>query len=114
MKKNQRLQVLTGIALVFIFSHFLNAENNPKVVPAVYTEGNLKSAAFKILETKCNTCHKRQNPFMVFKEKNMEKRAQKINEMVFIERKMPKGNDVKLSPQEYTTLKNWLASLSIY
>lgn len=74
----------------------------------------LKKEALKILELKCNVCHKKQNPFMVFKEKNMEKRAPKINQMVFIERRMPKGDEIKLSKEEYTQLKNWLASLSIY
>jgi len=74
----------------------------------------LQKEALKILELKCNVCHKKQNPFMVFKEKNMEKKAPKINQMVFIERRMPKGDEIKLSKEEYTQLKNWLASLSIY
>lgn len=74
----------------------------------------LKKDALQILELKCNVCHKKQNPFMVFKEKNMEKRAPKINQMVFIERRMPKGDEIKLSKEEYIQLKNWLASLSIY
>lgn len=74
----------------------------------------LKKEALQILELKCNVCHRKQNPFMVFKEKNMEKRAPKINQMVFIERRMPKGDEIKLSKEEYTQLKNWLASLSIY
>lgn len=74
----------------------------------------LKKEALKILELKCNVCHKKQNPFMIFKEKNMEKRAPKINQVVFIERRMPKGDEIKLSKEEYTQLKNWLASISIY
>ncbi len=77
-------------------------------------EEDVKKQALKILQLKCNVCHKKQNPFMVFKEKNMEKRAPKINQMVFVERRMPKGNEIKLSKDEYTQLKNWLASLNIY
>ena len=34
------------------------------------TERNdkLKKDAFEILDTKCNVCHRRQNPFMIFHE----------------------------------------------
>ncbi|MEQ8910183.1 MAG: hypothetical protein RIC95_13380 [Vicingaceae bacterium] len=74
---------------------------------------NLKKAAMQILELKCNVCHKKQNPFMVFKEKNMAKRAKKINQMVFIERRMPKGNEIKLTASEYDKLKEWLNTQKI-
>lgn len=67
----------------------------------------LRQAVLAILETKCNSCHKKQNPFMVFKSKNVEKKAQKIYQMVFVERRMPKGN-VKLTREEYQQLENWL------
>jgi uncharacterized membrane protein len=68
----------------------------------------LKEEAFRILDTKCNGCHRKQNPFMIFSEKNMSKRAKKIYRMVFIERRMPKGNEVQLTQSEYNVLNRWL------
>ena len=70
----------------------------------------LKLEAFAILNAKCNSCHKRQNPFMVFSLKNMEKRAAKINQQVFVKRRMPKGNQTRLTSAEYETLKKWLST----
>ena len=74
----------------------------------------LKRAAFQVLETKCNVCHRKQNPFMVFKEKNLEKRAPKIYQMVFVERKMPKGDEIKLTNEEYATLEKWLFTQELF
>ncbi|HCX20711.1 MAG: hypothetical protein CMB80_07690 [Flammeovirgaceae bacterium] len=68
----------------------------------------LKTQAYNILRHKCNGCHKKQNPFMVFSEKNMSKRSEKIYEQVFVKQRMPKGNEVKLTNEEYSLLKNWL------
>ncbi len=68
----------------------------------------LKTDAFNILNTKCNSCHKRQNPFMVFTLKNMEKRAPKIYKQVFVLQRMPKNNATQLSEQQYATLKEWI------
>ncbi len=75
---------------------------------------SLKKAAFNILDTQCNGCHRKQNPFMIFKEKNMEKRAPKIYQMVFVERRMPKGNEIKLTNEEYATLEKWLFTQEIF
>ena len=72
----------------------------------------LKAEALEVLQTKCNVCHKKKNPFMVFKAKNMEKRAEKINKMVFITGRMPKG-DTSLTQREFNALKNWINSLNI-
>ncbi len=73
----------------------------------------LRKDAFEILDIKCNVCHRRQNPFMVFNLKNMEKRAPKIYKRVFIERRMPKGNEIRLTNEEYSTLKKWLLTQKI-
>lgn len=75
---------------------------------------DFKSQALEILESKCNICHKKQNPFMVFKEKNMEKRANNIYRMVFLERRMPKGDEIRLTNEEYFTLEKWLKTQDIY
>ena len=74
----------------------------------------LKKEAFTILNTKCNVCHRKKNPFMVFNEKNMSKRAKKIYQMVYVQRKMPKGTDIKLTNEEYFTLEKWLFTQNIY
>ena len=75
---------------------------------------DIKQKAFQILETKCNVCHRKKNPFMVFSLKNMEKRAPKIHKQVFIKRRMPKGNEIKLTNTEFATLKTWLETQNIY
>ncbi len=72
-----------------------------------------KTKAYNILENKCNVCHRKQNPFMVFTMKNMDKRAKKIYKNVFELQRMPKGDDIKLSVQERESLKNWIQSLKI-
>lgn len=81
--------------------------------PAEMTDPALRDEVFRILDSKCNTCHRRQNPFMVFKPGNMERRARKIYRMVFVEKRMPKGNEVKLTAREYESLENWLKTQQI-
>jgi uncharacterized membrane protein len=63
----------------------------------------LKTEAFEVLDTKCNVCHRKQNPLMIFKEKNMAKRAAKIHNRVFVERSMPKAEGTPLTFKEYAT-----------
>ena len=67
---------------------------NSKYLKVYSSEEILRKEAFEILDSKCNVCHRKQNPFMVFKEKNMSKRAKKIYQVVFVERRMPMGNDI--------------------
>lgn len=74
----------------------------------------LKAAAFEVLNAKCNVCHRKQNPFKVFSLKNMEKHAPKIYKQVFVYRRMPKGDRIKLTEEEYETLKKWLKSRNIF
>lgn len=50
---------------------------------------------------------------MIFKKRNMERRATKIYNAVFIEKRMPKGNKIKLTKIEYNTLKKWLLTQDI-
>ena len=40
----------------------------------------------------------------------MDRHAKKIYKQVFVYRRMPKGDSVKLTDEEYQTLKNWLKS----
>ncbi|WP_420578653.1 hypothetical protein [Ekhidna sp.] len=97
------------LALITLLGFLLFEEpvtNNQLVVSQ--HSGTLKSKAFKVLDSKCNVCHRKQNPFMVFSLKNMEKRARKIYTQVFEKKRMPKGNDIKLTQEEYSLLENWL------
>lgn len=80
----------------------------------ILAKDQLKEAAFKILDTRCNVCHRRKNPFMIFNERNMTKRASKIYKMVYLELKMPKGNENKLSHEEMATLQKWLFTQKIF
>lgn len=79
---------------------------------AIYSDP--KEAAFKVLNTKCNVCHRKKNPFKVFSPKNMGKHAQKIYQQVFVLKRMPKGEEIKLTEEEYCILKNWLATENIF
>lgn len=69
---------------------------------------DLKKEAFSILNNKCNSCHRKQNPFMIFTEKNMTKRVTKINKQVFELKRMPKQNGTPLTQEEYAILKSWI------
>lgn len=75
---------------------------------------DLKNEAFRILQLKCNACHRKQNPFRVFSLKNMERHVARIYKQVFVLGRMPKGNGVILTEQEYQTLKRWLKTLNTY
>ncbi len=75
---------------------------------------DLQEEAFEILRTKCNVCHKKQNPFKIFSLKNMDKNAPKIYKQVFILRRMPKGDRSQITDKEYETLQNWLKSKNIF
>ena len=78
------------------------------------SDNKLRKVAFEILDAKCNTCHRKKNPFMVFNEKNMGKRAPKIYKTVFIERRMPRGNEIRLTNDEYVKLEQWLFTQDIF
>lgn len=67
-----------------------------------------KQKALLVLQTKCNVCHVRNNPFRIFKERNMERNAKDIYKQVFVKGRMPLGGDVKLTGEERETLKKWV------
>ncbi|MEM6768924.1 MAG: hypothetical protein AAF655_28565 [Bacteroidota bacterium] len=72
------------------------------------TEVDLTQQAYEALKSKCNVCHKKQNPFKVFSLNNMDKHAQKIHHQVFVLKRMPKGDDIQLTEEEYQILEKWL------
>ncbi|MCB0644483.1 MAG: hypothetical protein KDC44_22720, partial [Phaeodactylibacter sp.] len=109
------IQLLLGLLIalqpvprLFFPDNPLNKEQQFSTIQvAAPPPDDLKTEAFRVLELKCNSCQRKQNPFMVFNEKNMVKRAPKIYKAVYVDRRMPKGDDIKLSDQEYDTLKEW-------
>jgi uncharacterized membrane protein len=112
MKKSLSIQLLVvslmTIAWMVSKSHPISISKTS----GLFSE-SLKNEAFNILENKCNVCHRKQNPFMVFNLKNMDKRAEKINKNVFELQRMPKGDEIKLTLDERETLKNWIQSLNL-
>ncbi len=115
MKLNLKCAPALGVLLAYFIltSAFTHTEAAKVDAQKPNLEIDLKEEAFSILDTKCNICHRKQNPFMIFKMKNMEHRAKKIYTQVFVKRRMPKGDEITLSMQEYATLKNWLNTLNI-
>ncbi|MEL6592899.1 MAG: hypothetical protein AAFP02_13295 [Bacteroidota bacterium] len=103
---------IIGFILLSAFSPASNLILNEQAHAVV--DDRLKQEALAILQAKCNVCHRKQNPFMVFKENNISKRAKNIYRMVFIEQKMPKGNEIKLTNEESITLKKWLLTQNIH
>lgn len=75
---------------------------------AAATPEDDKQKALLVLREKCNVCHVRNNPFRVFKEKNMERNAKDIYKQVFVKGRMPLGGEVKLTGEERETLKRWV------
>ena len=70
----------------------------------------VKITAFGVLETKCNICHIKQNRKKIFTLENMNGFAPKIEEQVFIKKRMPKGRKIKLTEKEYQQLSTWIKS----
>jgi len=122
---NHRSKMKKPFAVLFMLGIFLTAFSTqttsyPKIKAfsgehsrVIQLNQELEKEAFEILEAKCNVCHRKQNPFMVFNLKNMAKRAHKIHKQVFIERRMPKGDEISLSTEEYSTLEKWLVKQNI-
>ena len=106
--------------LLFMATLIFPASSLP-VSPALYPVGgttgfsanDLKAEAFAILDAKCNTCHRKQNPFRVFTLKNMNRHGARIYKQVFVYRRMPKGNAPRLTDLEYRTLKLWIDALNL-
>ncbi len=71
-------------------------------------EADLSAAAYRILDLKCNSCHRKRNPLLIFRPKNMDRRADRIYRAVFVSKRMPKAAGEPLTPAESDTLKRWL------
>ena len=102
--------IALGFALIVIalssFTTFDASATPDTSVQSADPVKDAKSAALKVLQLRCNTCHVRQNPGKVFTPSNMNTLASKINEQVFVKKRMPRGK--RLTNEEYTTLQTWL------
>ena len=114
-KQSAKILLLAALEATFILLYTFTSNSEgfeeSQLIVTNSTE-NLKQETINILEAKGNNCHRKQNPFMVFSLKNMERRAPKIHKQVFVTKRIPKGNQVKLSSNEYTILKEWLNQLN--
>lgn len=66
------------------------------------------SEVLTILEEKCNVCHRKEQPFIIFKTKNLERNKKRIKQQVFEYKLMPKGDEIKLTETEKVLLMDWL------
>jgi uncharacterized membrane protein len=107
--------IALGLALVVValtsFTSFNGPAKAETSVQGADPGDDAKSAALKVLQLKCNTCHVRQNPGKLFTPSNMNALASKINEQVFVKKRMPRGK--RLTNEEYTTLQTWLINQNI-
>ena len=109
------IQIALGFIVVLFFpdNQFPKYEELAAVHLFSSPHDTLKGDPCRLLEPKRNSCHEKQNPFMVFIEKKLEKHAPMIYKAVFMERRMPKGDEIKLSDQKYDTLQEWLLTQQI-
>ena len=105
MRKYATIAVLLIIAALASFPFHSNHATT-REVPS--DNARLKQTALSVLVQKCNVCHKTYNPGKVFTADNMESLAPKIYKQVFVKRRMPKGRDIKLTPEEEQVLSRWL------
>ena len=119
MMKVERVPLIVHLALAYGVAVFQSLPivtstslSNIEEEVSVVELPKLKQEALLVLQNKCNVCHKKQNPFKVFKENNMSRLAPKIYEQVFIKKRMPKPGQ-SLSDNEKSTLKEWLKTEKI-
>lgn len=116
-KRSEKLLWWLVIIIAFLFSTAFRLVGDISVTGhSSYqheTNDGLKLAAFEVLDTKCNVCHRRQNPFRVFSLKNMEKHASKIYKQVIVKRRMPKGDIIRLTNEEFLVLEKWLLTQNL-
>ena len=98
-------------ALLFLAALGCVATTYPTPRLNKHSVSNVQRKAFLILQDKCNRCHVTQNPGKVFTLSNMNELSRKINRQVFVWKRMPKGNNIRLSAAEKADLKNWIDSL---
>ncbi|MCR9288754.1 MAG: hypothetical protein NXI23_15365 [Bacteroidetes bacterium] len=111
---------LVNILIVIIATLSINSTDTYESIEAnkalteFYTSGYLIKyydiKAFQILDNKCNVCHRRRNKRRIFTIENMNTYANDIYKQVFVKKRMPRGEKIKLSPNEYQELSIWISS----
>ena len=79
---------------------------------AMQTDDTSKEKALVTLENKCNVCHRSRNPGKIFTLNNMDGFAPGIYKQVFVKKRMPRGNTIKLDQKDRQALMNWLKTLN--
>ncbi|UWX55975.1 hypothetical protein NYZ99_06435 [Maribacter litopenaei] len=108
---------------VFIFQFYLLASltisnrtyTTPKVLKeppqlriSIENQDSIKQKAFAVLDLKCNFCHTSKKRLENFTPENMNDLIPKINEQVFVTKKMPKGKNNILTSEEKNSLLIWI------
>ena len=101
--------LIAGIIAVGIYNSATTI-NGVFPVNKSFLKDPLKEDVLKILDNNCNACHRKQNPFMIFNERNISRRSNRIYQAVFVDRRMPKGDQFTLTQEEYKILKQWLSN----
>lgn len=110
---------LTIGCLLFSFIGLITLSSNPSEVYISSEVSNsldvnpIQLSAYQILNEKCNTCHIKKNRRRIFSLQNMDSWAKDIYKQVFVNKRMPKGREVRLTWQEYEGLKEWIESVKI-
>jgi len=100
-------QIIILLTIIF-FAVLSEAESIASTATISDTSSPAKQEAYAVLQAQCNTCHRTQNPTKVFTTENMNGFAKKIKRQVFVWKRMPKGNENKLTEKEKEILKTWL------
>lgn len=94
---------------LIIFFLTIGPDSAPTPARPTATAGiPVKVLALKVLVEKCNVCHQRQNPRKVFTDSNMDDLAPSIYKQVFVKKRMPRGNTIKLGKEDQKALTDWL------
>ncbi|MFS4469392.1 hypothetical protein [Maribacter sp. 2210JD10-5] len=98
--------------VVFLTPIYLLLQFNNDYTIALKTgpsfQEDIKSQAFKVLQTKCNTCHATKKRQDIFTFKNMDSLSPEIYKQVFVKKKMPKGRKATLTTEESDALLAWI------
>ena len=101
--------LMSGIIL-FTLSYLVSPNTDAGLMmPSGYIDDSVKGLALTVLETKCNSCHKKRNSFRILTLANMDQNVKKINKQVFVLGKMPKKEGEALTDTEKDILAKWIA-----
>lgn len=107
------IQLIIGVTLSLTTpseASYIRSENIATIASKKTKVDTVKVATYHILDTKCNTCHRKRNKRRVFTLENMTSWADDIYTQVFVKKRMPKGKKIKLTHTEYQQLLTWITS----